>query len=63
MKMWIARDPDECLSIFDGKPVYSESLGMWITGNIKDLSAELPKEWFPKITFNNSPQKVELKLI
>lgn len=60
MKMWIARNPDECLCMFDGKPVYSKGLGMWITGVINDHSAELPEEWFPEITFNNSPQEIEL---
>ena len=63
MKLWIARDKDETLRLFQEKPTldiyywFDNSLGM--TGCI----AELLKADFPEVTFENSPQEVELKLV
>lgn len=62
MKLWIARDKDGTLCLFREKPTLDiyywidNSLGM--TGCI----AELLKIDFPEVTFENSPQEVELKL-
>ena len=63
MKLWIARDKDGTLCLFREKPTldvyywFDNSLGM--TGCI----AELLKTYFPEVTFENSPQEVELKLV
>ena len=63
MKLWIARDKDDTLCLFREKPTldvyywFDNSLGM--TGCI----AELLKTDFPEITFENSPQRVKIKLI
>ena len=63
MKLWIARDKDGTLCLFREKPTldvyywFDNSLGM--TGCI----AELLKTDFPEVTFENSPQKVEIKVV
>lgn len=64
MKFWIARDKSGCLSLFRKKPVwkYSNTLNFedWFNG---DFLALIDPKSFPEITFENSPQEVELKLI
>lgn len=67
MKFWIARDGDGNLCLFDDEPVlrgndnidylYFDSLDS-TKGYIK-----LPRDYFPDLTFDNSPQQVEIKLI
>lgn len=69
MKLWIARDKDfdgakypSRLNCFEYKPIRLEytwnvsERGTWNVG-------ELPAEWFPEVTWENSPQEVEFKLI
>lgn len=62
---WIARDIDDIVCLFISKPECSEN-GMWYvpfeSGN-NPQNIILGKNMFPEVTFNNSPQKVELKLI
>lgn len=68
MKLWIARDKDNSLSISNYKLVYAGIIQGWT----------LPKEYyddgnsfhvyiddksFPEVTFENSPMEVELKLV
>ncbi len=73
MKLWIARDKDGELSLFVCKPIeiggnfyvhdgccrinYDTSYvkGWYIDGIDQNL--------FPEVTFENSPQEVELKLV
>jgi hypothetical protein len=59
MKLWIARDLDGTLCLFDGnkpKPI----LGEWMPNkNCYNIDRRL----FPEVTYDNSPQEVELKLI
>lgn len=63
MKLWIARDKDGTLCLFREKPTldiyywFDNSLGM--TGCI----AELLKTDFLEVTFESSPQEVELNLV
>lgn len=58
MKLWIARDEDGFIYLYMKKPAlithYFDS---------KYLIGEIDKSLFPEITFENSPQEVELKLI
>ena len=66
MKLWIARDKDG-LFLFLKKPEKSKNYkGIF---EVRDLESDgyvefmcLPLEWLPEITFENSPQEVELKL-
>lgn len=58
MKLWIARDKAGGLWLFKNKPTYKI---FWkdIENNIGELDYRL----FPELTFENSPQEVELKLV
>lgn len=59
MKLWIARDKDGLLRLFGQEPYYVNDKIGWepILGSIW-----LNEDVFPEITFDNSPQEVELKL-
>ena len=59
MKLWIARDFDENLTLHFDRPTWIEKHEYWYSNRIIDLDENL----FPEVTFENSPQKVELKLV
>ena len=71
MKMWIARSKDydfsiSNLTLFSKEPKLSEELdGFWVcsqyNGDVDVII--LPSEMFSEVTFENSPQMVELKLV
>jgi hypothetical protein len=62
MKLWIARDKNGFIGLYRQKPT-------WIRINHfrEDWDGEymglLNKDSFPEVTFENSPQEVELKLV
>ena len=64
MKLWIARTKEGFkkgyLAVFKSKPSYIEYKDEWV-----DFSGGMyiSNEEFPDVTFENSPQKVELKLL
>lgn len=64
MKLWIARNQDGSLWLHEEKPslVYDEELRNWYyeKGSFLDFYDE---SLFPEVTFENSPQMVELKLV
>ena len=64
MKLWIARDKDsDELWLYSGRPLID---GEQYKPNLEKencRSIELPTEWFSEITFENSPQEIELKLL
>lgn len=67
MDIWIARDKDSGLYLYDYYPQKNEISGRF-TCSIKSNGEwseeyELDSHLFPELTFENSPQKVELKLI
>lgn len=69
MKFYIARDLDGYLCLYGKKPKLSEEVeGVWVCSQYS-LYGEfvnvivLPSEYFPEVTFDNSPQEVELKLV
>ena len=63
MKLWLARTKGGFkkgyLAIFESKPSYIEHKDEWV-----DFSGGMyiSNEEFPEVTFENSPQEVELKL-
>ena len=61
MTLWIARDKNwEYLTLFTDFP-YAQN-GVWrVPGH--DNMVSLNPDTFPEVTFENSPQLVELKLI
>lgn len=62
MKLWIAREEWGGLYVFGVRPFYDEDYDKW-TSPISGLSFQVNGESFPEVTFENSPQAVELKLI
>lgn len=67
MTMWIARDPNGELYLFDEKPYYRVDYGFWMHHPYAPLNADkmvihdIYGE-FEDITFENSPIEVELKI-
>lgn len=61
MELWIARDKDGTLVLYENRPVkYDES---FVDENTKQgMLSELPRYYYPQVTFENSPMEVELKL-
>ena len=62
MKLWIVKeDLCEVLILYKERPSYNNKLKMWVGGGLP--VGELKGYSFPEVTFENSPQEVELKLI
>lgn len=61
MKLWIARDLSEELILFKEQPSYNSKIKMWMHGGLP--IGKLASYAFPEVTFENSPQEVELKLV
>lgn len=67
MDLWIARNKKGGLCLFYGKPEALPEHGCFVEGcfpisGVVD-SMCLPKEWFPEVTWENSPKKVRLELV
>ena len=65
MKIWIARTKGGKLRMFFNKP-YKTDDGKWFyldNHAFVDTGILIDKNNFPEVTFENSPQEVELKLI
>lgn len=60
MKLWIARDENGCLYLYDNPPKLENSYFFPQRGYDSFL---LDSELFPDVTFENSPQEVKLKLV
>lgn len=67
MKLYIARDKDGSLNLFKYRPFLKQDNiptgGYWCDNSEVGLFIFVPKNNFPEVTFENSPQQVELKLI
>lgn len=57
MKIWIARDRRGLLTLSSEKPV-KDRCGRWFGKGQSILKFD-----FPSVTFENSPQQVEIKMI
>ena len=66
-KLWIARDKEGSLFLFNNEPqrIESEYMGIWdrAFNCLPNDVMEIDDEWLPSVTWENSPQQVELKLI
>lgn len=60
MKFWIARDEDEMLYLYSKKPTKNEKNGCF--DEVIPL-IDINKNDFSEVTWKNSPQEVEIKLI
>ena len=69
MVLWIARDKDETLFAYENKPLRRENEGIFGCVHLEgewdwvELDTLPFSEMFPEVTYENSPQQVELKLI
>ena len=61
MKLWIARDKNGALALYTAEPILY--YGKQYEGTYKSQMIDLDEELFPEVTFENSPQQVEIKLI
>ena len=63
MKLWIARDKRGFLQVWDRKPEWNE-VGFWEceAGTVDFMSLPFKSDEFPSVTWENSPQEVEIKL-
>ena len=59
MKMWIARDKDGELYIYNKKP--QRNIDKWGAVSISNFF-KIPKTWFPTITWETDPKIAKLKL-
>lgn len=58
--VWIARDKDGTLAIFENKPilVYDNS---WYVEDCDEEFSIINKDMFPEVTFENSPKQLIIK--
>lgn len=64
MKLWIARDKAGFISLHEKSPIWRKnrvnSIEDWHDG---EFLCYLDNNEFPDVTFKNSPQQVEIKLV
>jgi hypothetical protein len=61
--LWIARDERNHLAIFKGKPEYKPgSVKYWQPSSLGHYIVDLPEDYFPEVTFENSPKRIILTL-
>lgn len=70
MKVWIARTTSGGIYLFKNQPFWKENVSLWCEElkmksgeTILSAGAVLYPQMFPEVTFENSPQQVEIKLI
>lgn len=61
MKLWIARNKFSTITIYTKRPIYDECTDEWKGYDFEKI--EMRKSDFPEVTYENSPQEVELKLV
>lgn len=58
--LWVARDADGRLWIYENRPTWDNHSGMWV--NNDGLVEEIAEEWFPWVT-PEKPVKIERNII
>ena len=58
MKLWIARDKNNGLYLYLDKPTCDDDYFYSLHDEML-----IPHQLFPEVTFENSPQQVEIKLV
>lgn len=61
MKLWVARNKDNTVVVFQSKPILNNNQE-WDEILNEDFML-IPEYLFPEITFEDSPQEIELKLV
>ena len=62
MKLWIARDIDNELYLYASEPVCGKDGIFYINKTDSDDIIKLDNNEYPIVTFENSPQEIELSL-
>lgn len=57
--MWIARDQNGVICLYENRPTKRNNYFVGID-NLGYIY--LPKEWFPEVTWENSPKEVEFNI-
>lgn len=63
MKMYLTRNKRGLLRLFHYTPQYNDELDMWYEEHFEDGYGNFWRDECPEVTFENSPQEVELKLV
>ena len=63
MKMWISRNSNGDLYLHSTEPEELEEAGYYTSFFTDGEDYHLDHKLFPEVTFENSPQQVEIKLI
>lgn len=64
MELWVARNKDTNeLWGYTDKPLLDDDMYKMDYSLENTSSYELPSDWFPNVTFENSPCKVELRIV
>ena len=58
--VWIARDKNGTLAIFENKPILDYD-NAWYCEDVDENFNTINSEMFPKITFENSPKQLIIK--
>jgi hypothetical protein len=61
MKLWIARDKNNALGLYTVEPTLYDN--KYYDGTYQSQMIDLDENLFPEVTFENSPQQVEIKLV
>ena len=61
MKLWVARDLDGFLNLYINKPSLDSDDNVYYV--MENDYLNIDKNMFPEVTFENSPQLVEIKLV
>lgn len=62
--MWIARDADGSLWLYEKKPIGKDSCGWLLPLNGKNESLVLDEDWFPEVQWSDEePRELVLKPI
>lgn len=62
-RLWIARDKDGSLYMFDAKPIKNNE-GIWVFGEQQCYSIKLPQTWFNSVKWeDDEPRKLSLALL
>lgn len=59
---FIARDRNGNLYIYDKLPKRDRTNGIWQVNEKFDKFYQLPNDWFPEITWDDEPRKVEISI-
>lgn len=64
MKLWIARDKDGSLYLYPNKPIKQDLAGYFDSQDSEMIEKIVDLDYlFSFVTWENSPQEIELKLI